>query len=106
MRHSSRRRSEPDPLAPVNEATWLVVRDECRDVLETKKLEPMVDRRAELEAVRQARIADGWDADAIGRRTAFFFCKREGRRLLTAVEHRDPALPRSLGHSSRDQYRT
>jgi hypothetical protein len=106
MRHATRRRSESDALNPTREPTWLVVRDEFRTVLESRALAPMADLRAALEAVREARIADGWDADAIGRRTAFFFCKREGKRLFTCVERRDPALPPSLGHSSRGQYRS
>jgi hypothetical protein len=86
---------------PVNERTWLVVRDEWRDVLEARALEPMANLRSELEAARQARIADGWDADQIGRRTAFFFAQKKGKRVRTTIEHWDPALPPSLGHSSK-----
>jgi hypothetical protein len=105
MRHTSRRRSEKDPLTPLSEVTWLLVRDEWRTVLTSRPLEPMTDLRAILEAERQARIADGWDADPIGRRTAFFFCKREGQRRLTIIERHDPALPSPIAHSSRGQYR-
>jgi len=84
----------------------LLVRDEWRTVLRSRRLEPMTDLRgAILKAERQLRIEDGWDSDSVGRRTAFFFCKKEGKRLITIIERYDPALPPPMGHSSRGQYR-
>ncbi len=72
MRHISRRRSEPDPLAPVNEPTWLVAR-EFREPLEVTLLAPMADLRSVLIAAREARRADGWTVEEIGRRSSSFF---------------------------------
>jgi len=96
MRHTSRRRSEPDPLAPVNEPTWLVVR-QFRDPSEVTALEPMADLRKVLTAAREARMADGWSAEEIGRRCAFFYCSRGGQRVWVGIEKRDPMSP-TLGH--------
>jgi len=68
MRHTSRKRSEPDPLAPSHESTWLVVR-QFRDPLEVTPLAPMADLRNVLVAAREARRADGWVVEEIGRRS-------------------------------------
>ena len=98
MRHTSRRRSEPDPLAPISAPTWLVVR-EIRDPLEVTPLAPMADLRNILTAAREARIAAGWDAETIGRACAFFFCAKDGKRVRVGIERRDPAEP-ALNHGA------
>lgn len=76
-----RRRSEPDPLFVANEPTWLVVQDAFSRIIEFTELEPSTDLRNILNAARTARIAEGWQADEIGRRCSFFFCVKEGVRL-------------------------
>jgi hypothetical protein len=91
------RRSTHDPLAAVPERTWLVVRDNLRRAVEVTPLAPRVDLRAVLNAARDARIAAGWNADQIGRSSAFFFCAKDGTRLMVGIERRDPANP-TLGH--------
>jgi len=94
------RRSSFDPLAPTAEATWLVVRNEIREAIEVTSLERKTNLRAILSAAREARVADGWKADPIGRSCAFFFCAKDGVRLMVGIERRDPASP-TLGHGGR-----
>lgn len=40
MRHASRKRQSPDPLAPIDEPSWLVVRDAHGNILEASELAP------------------------------------------------------------------
>jgi hypothetical protein len=105
MRHTSRRRSAPDPLAPVNAPTWLVVRNGVGFVLEATELTPGADLRSVLTAAREARIADGWEAQEIGASCAFFFAVRDGVRFMIAIERwlaRAPILLRETsGRNSR-----
>lgn len=83
------RRSAPDPLAPLDAPTWLVVRDMCGQLLERVELPPRADQRAALVAAREARIADGWQTDEIGPRCSQFFTTRAGERIVVGIE-RDP----------------
>ena len=83
------RRSAPDPLAPIDAPAWLVVRDMCGQLLAIAELPPRVNQRAALVAAREARIADGWQADEIGPRCAQFFAVRDGERIVVGIE-RDP----------------
>lgn len=84
------RRSAPDPLAPIDAPTWLVVRDMCGQLLESTELAPRAEQRAILAAAREARIADGWKADEIGPRCSQFFATLAGERVMVGIE-RDPA---------------
>jgi hypothetical protein len=93
MRHTSRRRSLPDPLAKVDAPTWLVVRDKVNAVIESTELVPGTDLRAVLTRAREARIADGWLADDIGPACGFFFASRNGNRVRVAVEGAAPRRP-------------
>ena len=93
MRHTSRKRSSPDPLAPVNAPSWLVVRDRVGCVLESAELPARADLRAVLTAARDARIADGWLAEDIGPVCSFFFASRDGRRVLVGIERIPPGVP-------------
>src|ERR1700733_15345598 len=63
----TRRRSVPDPLAPIPYPTWLVVGDMLRNPLEVTKIEPHADIRAILNSAREAKTAEGWTCDEIGR---------------------------------------
>jgi len=89
MRHTSRKRSEPDPLAPIDEPPWLVVR-QFWDPLEVTPLAPMADLRNVLVAAREARKVDGWVVEEIGRRSSSFFCSKDGTRVMVGIERRDP----------------
>lgn len=97
MRHGHHtRRSAPDPLAPIDAPTWLVVRDMCGATLERTELPPRADQRAVLSAAREARIAEGWRADEIRPRCAFFFAARGGERVMVGIERQ---LSRSYGRA-------
>jgi hypothetical protein len=93
MRHTSRKRSSPDPLARAGAPTWLVVRNAVNAVLESTELVPETDLRAALTAARDARIAAGWLADEIGPACGFFFASRGSERVLVTVERKDPRDP-------------
>jgi hypothetical protein len=88
-----RRRTAHNPLKPTDVDTWLVVRDVHRDVLASTPLSPGVDLAAVLSAERNARIVAGWTAEPIPPHCAFFFCAREGERVLIAIEMRPPQSP-------------
>lgn len=90
MRHGHHtRRSAPDPLAPIDAPTWLVVRNVCSQVLELIELRPLADQRTVLVAARETRIVEGWQADGIGPRSSHFFATRAGERVMVGIE-REP----------------
>ena len=90
VRHGHhRRRSAPDPLAPIDAPTWLVVRDMWGQLLELTELPPQADQRAVLVAARDARIAEGWRVTEIGPQCAHFFATQAGDRVMVGVE-REP----------------
>ena len=92
-----RRRRPADPLLPLQQPTWLVVRNKHRQPLEWREVEPGVDLRALLEAARAERMVAGWTCDAIGYVCSFFFPMRDGERIQVTVERCGPAGP---GHPS------
>ena len=61
----------------------------CSQLLERRELPPRADQRAALVATREARIANGWQADEIGPRCSQFFATRGGERVMVGIE-RDP----------------
>jgi len=83
-------RQSPDPLAPIPEPAWLVVRDAHGDVLDASELAPNSNLRAVLTIARGRRIDEGWVAQEIGAHCAFFFARRDGERVLVGVELRAP----------------
>jgi hypothetical protein len=85
-----RRRNTPDPLAPVNAPTWLVVRDALSRPLEVTALPENADRRAILTQARADRAAAGWAVEQMGRQCAFFFCSCDGQRVMIGMEMREP----------------
>ena len=89
----TRRRSEPDPLAPSAEPTWLVVQGPFREVLSSVPLPPHADLRKALNDARAAHLAQGWGAEPIGPRCSFFFCERDGERRMVLIARVDPAKP-------------
>jgi len=93
MRHTSCRRSAPDPLAPVNAPTWLVVRSAAGFVVESTELASRADLRSVLTAARETRISDGWAAQEIGVSYSFFFAARGDLRLMIAIERQPPRDP-------------
>jgi hypothetical protein len=90
------RRSEPDPLEPVDALTWLVM-SEFRENLEVTPLAPMTDFRSILAAKREALKAEGWAVEPMGARSASFFCSKDGHRVLVAIYRMDPSKS-TVGH--------
>jgi hypothetical protein len=82
----SRRSPPEDPLRPRNAVTWLVVRNQHSQLVEGTELAPNTDLRKVLTAERDTRIAAGWDADSIGARCSYFFCKKDGVRLFVGTQ--------------------
>ena len=93
MRHTNGRRSAPDPLAPVDAPTWLVVRSATGFVVESTELAPGADLRSVLTTARETRISDGWAAQQIGASCSFFFAARGDVRLMVAIERQPPRDP-------------
>lgn len=85
-----RKRNRPEPLKPRAAPAWLVVRDRLNQVVTSTPLEPHADLRGVLTGARAARIGQQWDCEAIGPCVAFFFCTRDGVRLLVSIEARCP----------------
>lgn len=90
MRHTSRKRQSPDPLASIPEPAWLVVRDDHGNILESAELAPNSNLRTVLMAARRRRIDEGWTAQEIGTHCAFFLACREAERVLVGIERRAP----------------
>jgi hypothetical protein len=100
------RRNRQDPLLPLPQPTWLVVRNGCRQPLEWQRIAAGVDLRATLEKSRSQYSAGGWECEDIGRVCSFFFAVREGVRIQVTVERYDPAGPGAPGHSDPPQRKT
>lgn len=93
MRHRFGRRSSHDPLAPIKERTWLVLRGPFRDVQEFRELAPGADLRAVVGGERERLQAAGWRVEPMSRASSGFFCTLNGQRCMVGVERRDPRLP-------------
>lgn len=74
--------ARPDPLTPINERRWLVVRDELSRAVECLELPPLTDLRAALVEEREARAQEGWAADEIAPGVAFPFLHPRRGALL------------------------
>jgi hypothetical protein len=88
----NRRRSEPDALASTSEPTWLVVRDPFHTAIEVIPLEPHADLRTVLNAAREVRIAEGWKADELEKRSSYFYCTKDEARMMVGIERSKPTL--------------
>ena len=93
MAHALRmrqRRGRTDPLLPVNEPRWLVIRDRFRRVLKSRTLPPNADlHRAMVEESARRRRA-GWVVEDIPPYCAFFFCDLENERVCVSIECFEP----------------
>jgi hypothetical protein len=90
-----RRGIPEDPLKPRGAPTWLVVRNALSQVVEGHELEANANLRGILSAERDRRVAAGWDADTIGPRDSYFFCKKDGVRMCVHIERIPPIGPRA-----------
>jgi hypothetical protein len=95
-----RRRQRYDPLQPIAQTCWLVVRDRHRHAVEVRAIPAGTDLHATLNGARDERIAVGWSCTEIGRSQGFIFCERAGERLQIVIErfHPDDPVP---AHSDR-----
>jgi hypothetical protein len=94
-----RRRRPTDPLLPLPQPTWLVVRNVHRQALESRQLRPSADLRAILGSERDQRAAAGWACEDIGRVCSFFFAVCDGQRVQVGIERYDPDGPGHPAHS-------
>ena len=85
-----RRRSSYDPLQPVDQPMWLVVRDNLQRALAATELRPRADLRAALAATRETLAAAGWEPDPGSLKWGFFFCRKAQARLGVTLESHDP----------------
>jgi hypothetical protein len=92
------RRNRYDPLQPLQQPTWLVVRNSYRQPQEWREIAAGIDLRSTLEKSRVERIAAGWTCEDIGRVCSFFFAERQGERIQVTVERYDPGGPGPPGH--------
>jgi hypothetical protein len=84
------RRGQADPLQPVNEPRWLVIRDRFSRVIESKSLPVNADLRAAIQAERDRRRKAGWAVGDTPRNCAFFFCDLENDRVCVSIECYEP----------------
>jgi hypothetical protein len=92
-----KRRGITDPLKPLREPRWLVIRDQCRRAIEYRELSPGADLRAAMETERVRRVAEGWRVEEVPKNCAFCFAQRGEERVCIAIECYEPgAAP--LGH--------
>lgn len=92
-----RRRSIADPLLPICEPRWLVIRDRYSRPLEYRKLGPGADLRVAIETERARRAADGWRVEDIPRNCAFCFADRGEERVCISIDCFEPGTV-GLGH--------
>jgi hypothetical protein len=85
-----RRRGTRDPLNPVNEVRWLVIRNQCRQALEYQELRAAADLRGAMEAERARRAADGWRVECVPANCAFCFADRGSERVCISIECFEP----------------
>lgn len=94
------RRSQNDPLKPVDRLRWLVTRNALRQPVSAVELAAGTDLRAVLTAARDVRVADGWITEVGRLKWAIFFCARDGVRLEVGIETYDPYGPGHQSHSA------
>jgi hypothetical protein len=92
-----RKRGVADPLKPIDEPRWLVIRNRCRQALEYRELWPGSDLRGALEAECARRAAEGWHVEDIPANCAFCFCHRGKERVCISIECFEPGAA-GLGH--------
>jgi hypothetical protein len=95
---SMARRNRHDPLQPVNEPRWLVLRNQLSQIDWYVPLLPNADLKASLEAGRQRLIDEGFTMDEM-KWYAFVFGRGGAERISLVIE---AILPGSsvIGHGS------
>jgi hypothetical protein len=92
-----RRRSIYDPLEPISEPRWYVVRDSrLNRVLEARQLAQVNLKRIFVAAMLE-RIDAGWQLGEFSSRGGSFFCTRGVERCQVGIEGADPGQPIGYG---------
>src|SRR4051794_21168433 len=92
-----RRRGTTDPLQPISEPRWLVIRNRYSQAIEYRELWPGTDLRSAIESERVRRAADGWHVEDIPQNCAFCFAARGSERVCIRIECFEPGTA-GLGH--------
>ena len=98
----SRRRGRYNPLQPVNELRWLVLRNRMSEIdadWPVVQLLAYTDSTEALAAGRQRLIDDGCTMDEIKPLLAFVFGWRNGERICLHIEALRPGSP-TVGHGT------
>jgi hypothetical protein len=93
------RRNRPRSLQPLDQPTWLVVRDQYSNALEWRAIASGVDLRTVVGDARTERMKAGWSCTEVGPADNGFFADRANVRESVYVERFDPAGPGPPGHS-------
>ena len=97
-RHASRlmvrRRASFDPLIPVGEPRWLVVRRMDQALVDSTRLAPGADLKAAFVHALAAYADAGWTLEGFSSDMACAFCHRADERRIISVECFDPRKPK------------
>ncbi len=89
----ARHRASFDPLMPVNEPRWVVVRRMDQAVMESTALPPRSDLKAAFVHALAAYADAGWTLERFSSDVACAFCHRTDERRIISVECFDPRKP-------------
>jgi hypothetical protein len=90
-----RHRASFDPLMPVNEPRWVVVRRMDQALVESTCLAPRADLKAAFVHALAAYADAGWTLERFSSDVACAFCHRTDERRIISVECFDPRKPRA-----------
>lgn len=88
-----RHRASFDPMLPVNEPRWLVVRRMDQALVEATWLAPGADLKAAFVHALAAYADAGWTLERFSSDVACAFCHRTDERRIISVECFDPKKP-------------
>jgi hypothetical protein len=88
-----RHRASFDPLMPVNEPRWVVVRRMDQGLVESTCLAPRADLKAAFVHTLAAYADAGWTLERFSSDVACAFCHRTDERRIISVECFDPKKP-------------
>jgi hypothetical protein len=88
-----RHRASFDPMLPVNEPRWLVVRRMDQGLVESTWLAPGADLKAAFVHALAAYADAGWTLERFSSDVACAFCHRTDERRIISVECFDPKKP-------------
>jgi hypothetical protein len=93
MAPTNRRRGTADPLKPIREPRWLVIRNKYSQAIEYRELWAGTDLRGAIDAERSRRTTDGWHVEDIPQNCAFCFADRGSERVCIPSSASSRARP-------------